>query len=238
MEPDAIEPDRPERRTPPRPVATGLAPTAEVPTARGTDHPPAYAPCEACGQQVLLGETRAGTRLALDVHQTSYCVSWDTGATLPWLDASRAYPLHTCRRQLSELSDEERRVPLMPGKQRFSARQVIDALHETKGMVSYAAQRLQCDIDTVLNYCKRYPAVEAARYEARTELLDLAELKLWAAIQHGEGWAVQFALRSIGRDRGYGEHLALHLTIERAAARVAVNVVSASRKCWRKPAYC
>jgi hypothetical protein len=34
----------------------------------------------------------------------------------------------------------------MPGKQRFSARQVIDALHATKGMVSYAAQRLQCDI--------------------------------------------------------------------------------------------
>jgi hypothetical protein len=109
----------------------------------------------------------------------------------------------------------------MPGKQRFSARQVIDALVATKGMVSYAAKRLQCDIDTVLNYCNRYPTVDAARHAARTELLDLAELKLWAAIQNGEGWAVQFALRSIGRDRGYGEHLALSLTVERAAAKVA-----------------
>ena len=109
----------------------------------------------------------------------------------------------------------------MPGKQRFSARQVIEALHETKGMVSYAAKRLQCDIYTVKNYYKRYQSVDAARYKARTELLDLAELKLWAAIQQGESWAVMFALRSIGRDRGYGEHLALHLTIERAAAKVA-----------------
>jgi hypothetical protein len=111
----------------------------------------------------------------------------------------------------------------MPGKQRFSARQVADALVETKGMLSYAAKKLQCDVDTVQNYCKRYPTVDAVRCAARTEMLDLAELKLWAAIQNGEGWAVQFALRSIGRDRGYGEHLALSLTIERAASKVAAR---------------
>ena len=111
----------------------------------------------------------------------------------------------------------------MPGKQRFSARQVIDALRETKGMVSYAARRLQCDIDTIQNYCNRYPSVDAARYEARTELLDLAELKLWAAIQQGEGWAVQFALRSIGRSRGYGERLDLSISIQAAAAKVAAE---------------
>jgi hypothetical protein len=109
----------------------------------------------------------------------------------------------------------------MPGKQRFSARQVADALVETKGMLSYAAKRLQCDIDTVKNYYKRYHSVEAARCAARTEMLDLAELKLWAAIQQGEGWAVQFALRSIGKGRGYSEHLSLSVTIERAATMVA-----------------
>ena len=45
LEPDDLEePDRPERRRPPRIVSTGLAPTAEVPTmTRGTpDLPPAY----------------------------------------------------------------------------------------------------------------------------------------------------------------------------------------------------
>lgn len=91
-----LEPERPERRTPPRMVSTGLAPTAELPKVRGKDHPPAYAPCEACGHLVLLGETRAGTRLALDVHQTTYCVNWDKGAKLPRLDESRGYPVHRC----------------------------------------------------------------------------------------------------------------------------------------------
>ena len=104
LEPEAIEPERPERHTPPRMVSTGVHPLEDAPKARGKDHPPAYAPCEACGRLVLQGETRAGQRFVLDVHQTTYCVNWDKGATLPWLEQSRAYPLHTCRRQRSEVS--------------------------------------------------------------------------------------------------------------------------------------
>jgi hypothetical protein len=79
LEPADVEPDRPERHTPPRMVSTGLAPTTEVPTARGKakEAPPAYTPCEVCGQPVLLGETRAGQRLALDVHVMTCAVSWD-----------------------------------------------------------------------------------------------------------------------------------------------------------------
>jgi hypothetical protein len=96
-----------------------------------------------------------------------------------------------------------------------------EALAQTRGMVYLAAKRLHCDVNTVLRYCKRYPSVEDAKVAARGEFLDMAELKLWAAVQAGEHWAVTFALRTVGRDRGYSEHVALHLTIERAAARVA-----------------
>ena len=87
-------------------------------------------------------------------------------------------------------------------------------------MVYLAARRLGCDPNTIINYYKRYYAVEQAKHDARGELLDVAEVKLWQAVQQGEHWAITFALRTVGRDRGYGEHLALHLTIERAAARV------------------
>ena len=109
LEPDELEPERPERRTPPRLVSTGLHPLEDVPQARrkAKDAPPAYAPCEACGQPVLIGETRAGKRLALHVHVRTYAVSWDKGVPLPRLDESRAYPLHGCRAtgvELSELS--------------------------------------------------------------------------------------------------------------------------------------
>jgi hypothetical protein len=109
----------------------------------------------------------------------------------------------------------------MANKNRFTAQQVIDALQATRGMVYLAAKQLKCAPDTVMNYCKRYPAVEAAKHDARGELLDVAELKLWAAVQRDEAWAIAFALRTLGRGRGYVERLDLHLTIERAAARVA-----------------
>lgn len=38
-------------------------------------------------------------------------------------------------------------------------------------------------------------------------MIDEAELRLWAAIQRGESWAIAFALRTLGRDRGYAERV-------------------------------
>jgi hypothetical protein len=110
------------------------------------------------------------------------------------------------------------------GKQRYTAGEVSAALRASKGMVSIAAQRLGCDQDTVVNYCRRYPTVEAVKREARNEVLDEAELRLWKAIQRDEAWDITFCLRTIGRSRGYGEVVDLHLQVERVAALVAAEV--------------
>ena|SRR5215831_1088640 len=91
--------DRPERRqAKTRLVGTGLAPTADVPTARRTapEALPASRPCAICGAMVLHGRTRTGERLKLDTTQQSYVVLWDQGADEPWVLASRAYPRHQC----------------------------------------------------------------------------------------------------------------------------------------------
>jgi hypothetical protein len=91
-------------------------------------------------------------------------------------------------------------------------------------MVYLAAKALQCDPETIMNYCKRYPTVEAAKVAARGELLDVAELKLWSAVQRGEPWAIAFALKTVGRARGYVERLDVSIEIHRIAARVAAAV--------------
>lgn len=93
----------------------------------------------------------------------------------------------------------------MANKQRFTATQVIAALRATKGMVYLAAKRLKCDPDTILNYCKRYPSVEAVKQAQRGELIDLAEQKLLESIQNGEAWGITLCLKTIGKDRGYVE---------------------------------
>lgn len=72
-------------------------------------------------------------------------------------------------------------------------------------MVYLAAQKLGCDHKTVANYAKRYPTVQAAINEERGHFVDTAELALNRAVLAGEGWAVCFALKTLGKDRGYIE---------------------------------
>jgi hypothetical protein len=106
---------------------------------------------------------------------------------------------------------------------RYTQHQVIAALQACRGMVYLAARHLQCDPGTIMNYCKKYPAVEQAKHDSRGELLDLAEVKLWQAIQRDESWAIAFCLKTIGRSRGYGERLDLNVSIQAAAAKVAAE---------------
>lgn len=89
--------------------------------------------------------------------------------------------------------------------ERYTAQQMIDALHETKGMVSLAAKRLGCDPHTVYRYIREYPTVAHAQKLEREAMTDVAELALYKAIKDGEGWAVCFYLKTQGRDRGYIE---------------------------------
>jgi hypothetical protein len=109
----------------------------------------------------------------------------------------------------------------MAKKNRYTKEQVIDALKATRGLVYLAAQRLGCDPDTIMNYCKRYPEVEAAKHDARGALLDMAEARLFVAVANDQPWAIAFALKTIGRSRGYGERVDLSISIQAAAAKVA-----------------
>jgi hypothetical protein len=95
LEPDEIEPDR---RRPVHLVSGGLHPMEAVPAKRqAKETPPCYAPCEACGCEVLSGETPTGTRVVLDTHLKTYAVHWENGAPGPLVHESRAYPVHICR---------------------------------------------------------------------------------------------------------------------------------------------
>jgi hypothetical protein len=96
-------PDDPRTPTEPttrqlRLVTTGLAPTAEVPGARAQPERPAcYLPCPTCGAQVLVGRTKAGKAVALDLGPQTYIVDFPAGADAPTLHESRGYPVHGCQ---------------------------------------------------------------------------------------------------------------------------------------------
>ena len=93
----------------------------------------------------------------------------------------------------------------MACKNRYTAKQVANALTETKGMMFIAAQRLGCSMQTIRNYCERYPSVREVVDAQRGQMVDLAKLKLWQSIQNGEAWGITLCLKTIGKDRGYVE---------------------------------
>lgn len=111
----------------------------------------------------------------------------------------------------------------MAKRDRYTAQQVIDALKATRGMVYLTAKRLQCNPQTVMNYCKKFPSVAQAKEDARGELLDVAEVKLWMAVQRDEAWAIAFALRTLGRNRGFGDQVNLQIQIQAVAQKVAAE---------------
>jgi hypothetical protein len=51
----------------------------------------------------------------------------------------------------------------------------------------------------------KYPKVQEAIDSFRGEFIDTAELSLKRAVMAGEGWAVCFALKTLGKERGYVE---------------------------------
>jgi hypothetical protein len=90
-------------------------------------------------------------------------------------------------------------------KPRFTVAQVAAALVKSHGLVYLTAKRLRCDAETIRNYCKRHPSLQATKEALRGEMVDLAEQKLLESIQQGEAWGITLCLKTLGKDRGYVE---------------------------------
>ena len=114
-------------------------------------------------------------------------------------------------------------LPPKKANERYSAAQVIEAVIATKGLITVAARRLNCDPNTIRNYAARYPTVAAAIKEQREGVTDVAEAALFRAINDGEAWAVCFYLKTQGKDRGYIER-----TEQRIDGDVTIRVVYGS----------
>jgi len=101
----------------------------------------------------------------------------------------------------------------MAGKQKYTAEELIAAAQATGGNKSAVARKLNCDRQTVQNYCNRYVTVDRAFEQERQKMIDWAESGLRdAVITHKEPWAIKFTLATIGKDRGYTEEKRVDLT--------------------------
>lgn len=95
----------------------------------------------------------------------------------------------------------------MSNSQQYTEEQIKEALIKAKGMLSIAARSLGCSARTVRNYMSRFPELSEVRWEAKIEIIDMAEVALFKNIKAGKEASVIYALNQLGRDRGYGKRL-------------------------------
>lgn len=93
----------------------------------------------------------------------------------------------------------------MARPERFTTEEVAAALRKARGFVSVAARHLGCQEATVRRYIENYATVKLAQREAREEMKDIAEGKLFANISKGDNTAIIFFLKTQAKDRGYIE---------------------------------
>lgn len=70
----------------------------------------------------------------------------------------------------------------MPKSKKYSAKEMVDALEKTGGVVADAARKLGCSPQTVYNYINEYSTVAAAREQFERNLDAHAEAVIYSSI--------------------------------------------------------
>jgi hypothetical protein len=98
--------------------------------------------------------------------------------------------------------------------------EVIGLIHSLNGNIAGVCRQMHCSRATMQYYTDRHPNVQVALYEAREEMLDMAEHSLYQAVLAREAWGVCFFLKTQGRKRGYierGETFNLNVNLDKCS---------------------
>lgn len=82
---------------------------------------------------------------------------------------------------------------------------VIDALTKSFGNVSHAARSLGMTRTALSDRIARTPELKQITHDARQSIVDAAENALFSCVTSKQPWAVCFALKTLGKERGYVE---------------------------------
>jgi hypothetical protein len=89
------------------------------------------------------------------------------------------------------------------GGPRLKQNEVFAALTACTGNIAAAARRLGATRDGLWRFVERHPRLLQLTKDFRESIVDNAESAFNKAVVTEQPWAIQFALRTIGRKRGY-----------------------------------
>ena len=100
----------------------------------------------------------------------------------------------------------------MAGQARLTVDQIDHALKQASGNVTYAAKALGVARGTLYRRIGQNARLQETLTDARESLVDAAESALHKQILDGNIAAIIFALKTLGKDRGYVERTQQEIT--------------------------
>jgi transposase-like protein len=88
---------------------------------------------------------------------------------------------------------------------RYTKQQVLEAIVQSRGIVSHVARRLGCAWSTARIYIDKWEETKQALENEREVLLDDLECKLLEMATAGDLGAIKWYLSHMGRHRGWGD---------------------------------
>jgi hypothetical protein len=95
-------------------------------------------------------------------------------------------------------------------RHRYTAERAIEAIRGSYGLKTVIRSRLGCKART-LERLLQIPSVREAYLAERERIVDMAEAEIIRAVQEGDRDAAWKVLKTLGRDRGYGEEPAVQV---------------------------
>jgi hypothetical protein len=90
-------------------------------------------------------------------------------------------------------------------KKQITNKAMKKAIRASQGKVYLAAMALRCSPSTIYRRANEVKKIQSLIDSLRGQMVDEAENQLWIAVKSGKAWAVCFALKCLGKDRGYVE---------------------------------
>lgn len=112
------------------------------------------------------------------------------------------------------------------GGPRLKQNEVFVALTATTGNIAAAARRLGATRDGLWKFVERHPRLLQLTKDFRESIVDNAESAFNRAVVTEQPWAIQFALRTIGRRRGYVDRQEIQ-HVEPIQIEIAEEIVDA-----------
>jgi hypothetical protein len=88
-------------------------------------------------------------------------------------------------------------------KPALSVENVLDAVGKNKGNIAGAAKSLNCDRTAIYRIISKHPDLKDLIEKIREDILDEAEISLLERIKEGNITSIIFALKTLGKSRGY-----------------------------------